>query len=219
MKSDLTMAGPSRPLDQTPISPLPSSEHLRCRNVVGLLARMEISPRAKHVPRRGGEKLLKGKLVPPMGLRVKQQEMQNAAFSHSSIQPRWKKKLASTHGSHTLIPTWTCKLRTSNSSDGCTHRNHHSQPSSPSVFQKKPNGCEGPRRCCAALPSSQRRYQLRALIRLTADLWDTVCTEVLTDLDFPDPDVNVILKSRSLPFFTSHSSSYVELKSLIDDKS
>ncbi|KAM2003936.1 hypothetical protein ACFX15_027446 [Malus domestica] len=123
------------------------------------------------------------------------------------------------HGSHALIPTWTCKLRTSNSSDGCTRRNHHSQPSSPSVFQKKPNGCEGPRRCCAALPSSQRRHQLRALIRLTADLWDTVCTEVLTDLDFPDPDVNAILKSRFLPFSTSHSSSSVELKSLIDGKS
>ncbi|KAM2698191.1 hypothetical protein EV1_037230 [Malus domestica] len=64
-----------------------------------------------------------------------------------------EEKLASTHGSHTLIPTWTCKLRTSNSSDGCTHRNHHSQLSSLSVFQKKPNGCEGPRRCCTALPS------------------------------------------------------------------
>ncbi|XP_050375685.1 protein TPLATE [Argentina anserina] len=32
-------------------------------------------------------------------------------------------------------------------------------------------------------------FDLIRSTRLTADLWDTVCTGVLTDLDFPDPDV------------------------------
>ncbi|KAM1041878.1 hypothetical protein FF1_031047 [Malus domestica] len=54
---------------------------------------------------------------------------------------------------------------TSNSSDGCTRCNHHSQPSSPSVFQKKLNGCEGLRRCCTALPSSQHRHPDDTLAR------------------------------------------------------
>ena len=33
-------------------------------------------------------------------------------------------------------------------------------------------------------------FDLIRSTRLTADLWDTVCTGVLTDLDFPDPDVS-----------------------------
>ncbi|TQE05862.1 hypothetical protein C1H46_008545 [Malus baccata] len=32
----------------------------------------------------------------------------------------------------------------------------------------------------------------RHLLRLTADLWDTVCTGVLTNLNFPDPDVSSV---------------------------
>ncbi|KAK9944946.1 hypothetical protein M0R45_010486 [Rubus argutus] len=48
MKSDLMMTGPSRPFDQYTS---PEDNH-RCRNVVGLIVRREISPRAKHVPRR-----------------------------------------------------------------------------------------------------------------------------------------------------------------------
>ncbi|KAM5563264.1 hypothetical protein ABKV19_018097 [Rosa sericea] len=48
MKSDLMMTGPSPPSDQF-MSP---AESHHCRNVVGLIVRREISPRAKHLPRR-----------------------------------------------------------------------------------------------------------------------------------------------------------------------
>ncbi|KAM5563261.1 hypothetical protein ABKV19_018097 [Rosa sericea] len=49
MKSDLMMTGPSPPSDQFMS---PAESHHCSRNVVGLIVRREISPRAKHLPRR-----------------------------------------------------------------------------------------------------------------------------------------------------------------------
>ncbi|KAM1322673.1 hypothetical protein PS2_015199 [Malus domestica] len=42
----------------------------------------------------------------------------------------------------------------------------------------------------ASAISKKLAFDLIRSTRLTADLWDTVCTGVLTDLDFPDPDVS-----------------------------
>ncbi|XP_050106274.1 uncharacterized protein LOC126585788 [Malus sylvestris] len=127
MKSDLTMAGPSRPLDQTPISPPPSSEHLPCRNVVGLLARREISPRAKHVPRRGWGETSKRKASSSYGPKgeatrdakrgllswVEAESLRHLSAKYCDLVPPPRstiaaafspdgRKLASTHGDHTV---------------------------------------------------------------------------------------------------------------------
>ncbi|XP_048429787.1 uncharacterized protein LOC125472419 [Pyrus x bretschneideri] len=129
MKSDLTMAGPSRPLDQTPISPPPSFEHLRCsgRNVVGLLAQREISPRAKHVPRRGWGETSKRKASSSYGPKgeatrdakrgllswVEAESLRHLSAKYCDLVPPPRstiaaafspdgRKLASTHGDHTV---------------------------------------------------------------------------------------------------------------------
>ncbi|KAM1031858.1 hypothetical protein ACFX2I_035504 [Malus domestica] len=129
MKSDLTMAGPSRPLDQTPISPWLSAEHHHCsgRNVVALIARREISPRAKHVPtRRWGETSNrkssstygpKGEAIrdAKRGLRswVEAESLRHLSAKYCDLVPPPRstiaaafspdgRKLASTHGDHTV---------------------------------------------------------------------------------------------------------------------
>ncbi|XP_021806068.1 uncharacterized protein LOC110750104 isoform X1 [Prunus avium] len=135
MKSDLVMTGPSRPFDQTPISPSPSdcyhcserANFVSGRNVVGLIARREISPRARHVPRRRWGESSKRKTGSSSGPKceatrdakrgllswVEAESLKHlsAKYCHLVPPPRSTiaaafspdgRKLASTHGDHTV---------------------------------------------------------------------------------------------------------------------
>ncbi|PQQ20011.1 uncharacterized protein Pyn_06945 [Prunus yedoensis var. nudiflora] len=148
MKSDLVMTGPSRPFDQTHFSlgvrllslqvriRNPQS-FMRCvselpnvvsgRNVVGLIARREISPRARHVPRRRWGESSKRKTGSSSGPKceatrdakrgllswVEAESLKHlsAKYCHLVPPPRSTiaaafspdgRKLASTHGDHTV---------------------------------------------------------------------------------------------------------------------
>ncbi|PON54577.1 Guanine nucleotide-binding protein, beta subunit [Trema orientale] len=122
------MAGPSRPLDRNPVSssPADNSRH-GGRNVFGLIARREISPRTKHIPRRNWGEASRRKAGSSSGSQsetardskrgllswVEAESLRHLSAKYCPLVPPPRstiaaafspdgKTLASTHGDHTV---------------------------------------------------------------------------------------------------------------------